>query len=109
LLRVFLGGASSEELLEQGDDALIHTVRQDLEAMMGLTTAPHLTRLYRWPRGYPQYEVGHLERVGQIEAALPPGLMIAGSAYHGVGLPDCVRSGFAAAQAALSYLSAQSG
>ncbi len=97
LLRVFLGGAGHEELLDAGDDALLRAVSEDLRAIMGLDAEPILARLYRWPRGYPQYDVGHLERLRELETRLPPGLALAGSAYHGVGLPDCVRSGAAAA------------
>ena len=104
LLRVFLGGAGSEDLLQLDDSELLRVVRQDLDKMMGLTAEPRLAKLYRWPRGYPQYEVGHLARVQRIEAALPPGVVVAGSALHGVGLPDCVRSGFAAARQILSRL-----
>ncbi len=102
LLRIFLGGASgnaeqTERVLELDDDALVSAVREDLRSMMGLAARPTLARVTRWPRGYPQYDVGHLERVRDLEAALPPGLFVAGSAYHGIGLPDCVRSGTRAA------------
>jgi protoporphyrinogen/coproporphyrinogen III oxidase len=100
LLRVFLGGAGGEATLELDDDALTRAVRDDLRAILGLTAEPVTTRLSRWPAGYPQYDVGHLERVRELEAALPPGLFVAGSPYHGVGLPDCVQSGTDAARRA---------
>ena len=103
LLRIFLGGATNQELLELDDGALIRAVRRDLQAMSGLGAEPLVARLFRWPRGYPQYEVGHLERVGEIEERLPPGLFLAGSAYHGIGLPDCIRSGSHAATRILEY------
>lgn len=104
LLRVFLGGALGEEALGGDDDTLVDRARADLRDLMGLGATPVLARLYRWPRGYPQYEVGHRERVRAIAAALPPGLAVAGSAYHGVGLPDCVKSAREAARTVLSGL-----
>jgi oxygen-dependent protoporphyrinogen oxidase len=52
-----------------------------------------LTRIYRWWNAQPQYDVGHLARMDAIDAALPPGVYIAGSPYRGVGIPDCVRQG----------------
>ncbi len=79
-------------------------MRDDLQSMIGLTAEPVLAKLTRWPRGYPQYDVGHLDRIRELESALPPGLLLAGSAYHGVGLPDCVRSGNDAAKRILEYL-----
>ncbi len=101
LLRLFLGGAGSEELLDRDDASLIRLAREDLRQLMGIEAEPVLARLYRWPRGYPQYEVGHLERVRAIEEALPGGVTIAGSAYHGVGLPDCIASAREAARQVL--------
>jgi oxygen-dependent protoporphyrinogen oxidase len=98
LLRVFLGGASNEEVLECGDEELIETAASELREILGTTAAPVMTCLHRWPRGYPQYEVGHGERVAAIEAALPEGISIAGSPYTGVGLPDCIRSAREAAK-----------
>ncbi len=102
LLRIFLGGEGGERnpksVLELDDEALIPAVREDLGALLGLAARPVLTSLTRWPQGYPQYDVGHRSRVQDLEAALPPGLLVAGSAYHGVGLPDCIRSGTEAAK-----------
>jgi len=91
LLRVFLGGARHEALLELDEDVLVERVRGELERMLGWRAEPVHSRLFRWRRGYPQYDVGHLTRVEAIEAELPEGLWLTGSGYHGVGLPDCVR------------------
>ncbi len=106
LLRIFLGGAGNaaqtEHVLELDDDALISAVREDLQSMMGLAGKPALAKVTRWPRGYPQYDVGHLDLIRDLEAALPPGLFVAGSAYHGIGLPDCIRSGTEAARRILN-------
>ncbi len=109
LLRVFLGGAGNEDLLELDDGEIIHAVKRDLATMMGLDAEPRMTRLYRWPQGYPQYEVGHLERVSTLETALPPGVFVVGSAYHGVGLPDCIRSATEVAQQISIYLNRRPG
>ncbi len=109
LLRIFLGGDGGDggqSVLQLDDEAVVAAVLEDLETLLGLTSQPILTRLTRWPRGYPQYDVGHRSRVQDLEAALPPGLLVAGSAYHGVGLPDCIRSGTEAARRILEYVQA---
>ncbi len=99
LVRAFVGGARRPDLVERDDDALVTTVRAELRALLGITADPMLVRVERYRRGMPQYAVGHLDRVATIErrAAALPGLALAGAAYRGVGIPDCVRSGEAAA------------
>ena len=104
LLRVFLGGAGGEAAMDLDDADLARAAREELAALLGLRAEPVLARVHRWERGYPQYDVGHLATVAAAEALAPPGLLLAGSAYHGVGLPDCVRSGRAAARAAAGRL-----
>jgi oxygen-dependent protoporphyrinogen oxidase len=106
LLRVFLGRAGQEDVLAGSDDGLIALARREVAARLGVTAAPALTRVARWPRGMPQYLLGHLERVARIEAMLNahPGLFLAGNAYRGVGLPDCIASGERAAESAIVYL-----
>ena len=103
LIRGFLGGMLNAGMLREDDDALIARARDELRAALGITAAPVLTRLHRWPASMPQYRVGHLTRVETIErrVASLPGLTLAGAAYRGVGMADCVRSGEAAAEAAL--------
>jgi oxygen-dependent protoporphyrinogen oxidase len=104
LIRCFLGGALDAAMLERDDEALIGQARAELREALGLSATPVLTRLHRHPSSMPQYRVGHLVRVEAIErrmAALP-GLYLAGGAYRGVGIPDCVRSGELAAEAALT-------
>ena len=68
-------------------------------ATLGVTAAPHLMRVSRWMRAMPQYELGHPERAARIRqrVAARPWLALAGNAYAGVGIPDCIRSGQAAA------------
>ena len=106
LLRCFVGGAGREEVVDLPEPALVQLVRENLQSALGITQEPVLTKVYRWLRANPQYEVGHLERVGSIEERLHqyPGLFLAGAAYRGVGIPDCIRSGTQAAQGVLDYL-----
>ena len=103
LLRCFVGGALNERALESDDATLIAGARAELRQAIGVTAGPLLTRVHRWPKAMPQYHVGHLGRVEAIErcAAALPGLHLAGGAYRGVGIADCVRSGEAAAERAL--------
>ena len=70
---------------------------------MGITATPVLAKAYRWPRANPQYELGHEQRVAEIERSLAsyPGLHLAGAAYRGSGIPDCIQSGIKAAQSIL--------
>jgi oxygen-dependent protoporphyrinogen oxidase len=100
LLRVFLGGARDEAVLALDDEEIVRTVRRELWEILGLGTDPRLARVYRWARAMAQYEVGHLERAAEIERLRYelPGLALAGNAYRGIGVPDCVRSGREAAE-----------
>lgn len=91
LVRLFLGEPGSDEMLAE-DDELIANALREVSEVLQTRAAPVMKRLHRWPRGYPQYEVGHRERVAAIESGMPPGLVVAGSPYHGVGLPDCIHS-----------------
>ena len=92
LLRAFFGGSRSPQSMELDDGALLATVRRELDALLGIAAEPIFHRIYRWRYSNPQYDVGHLERVAAIERSLPPGIHVAGSAYRGVGIPDCVKS-----------------
>ena len=108
LLRAFVGGPRNEGLVDLPDEELLDLVREELLRVMGVAARPVLTRIYRWPGGNPQYDVGHLERVDQLEAAAAdlPGLHLTGSAYRGVGLPDCIQQGQATAEAVLATIAA---
>jgi len=102
LLRCFVGGALNEGILESDDRGLIAAARDELRAALGIAAEPVLARVARWTKAMPQYHVGHGSRVETIErcAAAHPGLHLAGGAYRGVGIADCVRSGEAAAERA---------
>jgi oxygen-dependent protoporphyrinogen oxidase len=104
LLRVFFGGSRTPHMMEVNDEELVGVVRGELRAVMGIKSAPTLHRIYRWWRANPQYDVGHLDRVAAIEDELPKGVFLAGSAYRGIGVPDCVRQGGEAAEIAGQYL-----
>jgi oxygen-dependent protoporphyrinogen oxidase len=108
LIRVFIGRAGQEETLATDDDTLVALAVQEVAARLGVTAPASLTRIRRWPRGMPQYLLGHPERVARIEAAQRKhaGLYLAGNAFHGVGLSDCIASGERAADAAAAYLRA---
>jgi protoporphyrinogen/coproporphyrinogen III oxidase len=106
LIRSFVGGAGREELVMRDDAALIQLVREELGATLGITATPLLARVYRWERANPQYVVGHLERVDAMEQLLAsyPGLFLTGSAYRGVGVPDCIHQGGLTAERIMAAL-----
>jgi protoporphyrinogen/coproporphyrinogen III oxidase len=97
LLRAFIGGPDP---CDRDPAELAATVRAELEGLLGITAPPMFTELWRESRAMPQYEVGHLDRVAEIEASVDrhSGLALAGSAYRGIGIPDCVHSGEQAAE-----------
>ena len=103
LLRVFVGGALNEAVLHADDGTLVATARRELAELLGVAGEPLFVRVVRHPRSMPQYHVGHAARAEAIEQAVGrlPGLRLAGGAYRGVGIADCVRSGEAAADALL--------
>jgi oxygen-dependent protoporphyrinogen oxidase len=104
LIRFFLGRAGREEVVRATDDALRRLVRAELAAVHGITAEPLFWRIARWPQGLPQYTVGHRDRLDRIDIQLSrlPGLFLAGASYRGVGIPDCIASGWQAAGAAVA-------
>jgi len=99
ILRCFLGGARDEAVLGLNDEEMLETVYRELRDLLKLTAQPIFARVYRWRGAMAQYEPGHLARVAEIEKRVSeiPGLALAGNAYHGIGVPDCIRSGREAA------------
>jgi oxygen-dependent protoporphyrinogen oxidase len=96
VLRVSAGRTGDERQAEMDDDELVAALRADLATTMGLDATPVGVRVSRWPLGFAQYTVGHLERVERIEQALErdcPTLAVTGAAYRGLGLPACIRQG----------------
>ena len=103
LIRAFVGGARNNQFVELSDEEMSAMVRGEIKEIMGITAEPVVTKIFRWRQGMPQYTMGHLERLQEIEkrrSALP-GLFIVGASYRGVGVPDCINSGATAAEEAL--------
>jgi protoporphyrinogen/coproporphyrinogen III oxidase len=105
LLRCFFAGSNAEAVWPFSHDQIVGIVRNELQQILGpqicgLHAEPLFTRVYRWKSAMAQYGVGHLERLERIERLQQqlPGLALAGNAYRGIGVPDCVRSGRAAAE-----------
>ncbi|HEY6183923.1 MAG TPA: protoporphyrinogen oxidase [Terriglobales bacterium] len=105
LVRCALGGVRDEGMISLSDEEILLIVRDELKQILGVTSLPTFTRIYRWPKAMAQYTVGHLDRVKRIEGLLPPGIFLAGNGYRGIGVPDCVRTGKEAVEAALSAVS----
>jgi oxygen-dependent protoporphyrinogen oxidase len=104
LLRCFFAGANAESVWPLSDDQIIGIVRSELQQIIGLRAEPLFARVYKWKSAMAQYGVGHLERLERIERLRQqlPGLALAGNAYRGIGVPDCVRSGREAAKQVLN-------
>lgn len=103
LLRVFIGYAGADQIVEQQWDDLLARVAHDaLQPLLGIKEEPVMVQVNRWLKAMPQYEVGHLKRLQQVERVLTdyPALLLAGSAYRGVGIPDCVKQGKESAEQA---------
>ena len=114
VLRAFLGGMKNEDLLSEPDEVLMATVRRELREILGdKVLGPHVepehVQVSRWRRAMAQYSVGHQERMQQITArvAALPGLRLAGNAYEGIGIPDCIRMGRRAAKELVGSLQGQ--
>jgi protoporphyrinogen/coproporphyrinogen III oxidase len=101
LIRSFVGGGHHEELVSLGDGELVTIVLEELRDIIGLRAQPVFSKVYRWFQGMPKYTVGHLERIAAIDEKRKEhrGLFLIGSSYRGIGIGDCVKSGFDAAAA----------
>ena len=100
VLRCFVGG----DAMNGSDDEIVAGVLAELRDLIGLSAKPVFTRVARWHRSMAQYTVGHNKRLVEIRARLAriPGLLVAGNAYEGIGIPDCIRMGKQAASAITS-------
>jgi oxygen-dependent protoporphyrinogen oxidase len=99
LMRVFFGGSRTPETMKLSDDKLLQVVQDELHDLTGVKTKPYFSRIYRNSRANPQYDIGHLDNIEAIERGLPENIFVTGSAYRGVGVPDCVHQGQLTAQA----------
>ncbi len=107
VLRASAGRYGDDRAMGMDDNTLVESIRADLATTMGLTAEPSDVRVTRWPRSFPQYTPGHLDRVDTIESRLAtdaPGVVVAGAAYRGVGIPACINSGRQAAERLADHL-----
>jgi len=109
LIRCYVGGVGREAILQLDDHQLLARIRAELAALCGITAEPTYVEVNRWWRAMPQYTLGHLDRLTQLDAALSRygGLVLTGAGYRGVGIPDCIRDGALAAGRVLRHLSGQ--
>jgi oxygen-dependent protoporphyrinogen oxidase len=107
LIRCYVGGVGREAVLQLSDDQLVARVRAELAAICGLNAEPTYVEVNRWWKAMPQYTIGHLDRLAQLDAALSRygGLVLTGAGYRGVGIPDCIRDGALAAGTLVEFLS----
>ena len=106
LVRCYLGGIGREAVLQEDDRALVRRVRDELKYIAGVTGEPAYAEVNRWERGMPQYTLGHLDRLEAIQRSLDryPSLVLAGAAYRGIGIPDCIKDGSDAAASVIRFL-----
>ena len=104
VVRCYMGGVGDEDVLDAADQDLVDACERHLSAVLDFPTRPQASSVVRWLRAMPQYEVGHVERVERIRRNLPPGIFVVGSAYDGVGVPDCVRAAGETAEQVLAHL-----
>ena len=104
VMRCYVGGVGDEDVLDASDDELVDACVRHLAAVLDLPERPESSSVVRWMRAMPQYEVGHVDRVAAIRRSLPAGIFVVGSAYDGVGIPDCVRGAGETAEQVLAHL-----
>jgi oxygen-dependent protoporphyrinogen oxidase len=94
LLRCFFSSSRMADLLTHSEEVLQEIARQELEEILGLNAEPRFARTFRWDRAMAQYETGHLDRVAEMEKTIAamPGFHIIGNSFHGIGVPDCIKS-----------------
>jgi oxygen-dependent protoporphyrinogen oxidase len=98
-----LGGSRDPEALNLSDEEVVSLVRRELKEILSFPFDPLFCRIHRWPASMAQYPVGHAEKVARIHSQLGdlPGIYLAGNAYSGIGVSDCIRTGRAAARQAI--------
>jgi protoporphyrinogen/coproporphyrinogen III oxidase len=107
VVRCFVGAVGFEDVLDAPDQDIVEAVCRHLSAVLPLPGRAAASTVVRWPRSMPQFELGHLERVREIEGSLPPGIVVAGNAYLGVGVADAVRSADEAAERVRAHLAGE--
>jgi oxygen-dependent protoporphyrinogen oxidase len=106
MLRCFVGGAKSEDMAELDESAMSAMVKDELRVIMGITEEPVICKVYHNKKSNVQYRVGHADLIASIYKQIDslPGIFLTGSAYTGIGIPDCIQNGNRAAESALSFL-----
>ena len=110
LIRCYVGRAGDDSIVDQSDDAIITSVLHDLKRISDISGDPEFYRITRWKDAMPQYTVGHRSRVEKLKRHLDthfPGIVLAGAAYEGIGIPDCIQQGKTAAEQTLRHVMAQ--
>jgi oxygen-dependent protoporphyrinogen oxidase len=107
LIRVYIGRYGEKDVTEFDDGRLLTIAQNEIRETLNITTDSLFHRIFRYPKSMPQYNLGHPERLTAIEACIAahPGLFLAGAAFKGVGIPDCIASGEEAAEKARDFLS----
>jgi len=110
MLRCYLGGAIQEEIAEKDSETLEKLVRDDLQKIMGIKETPVFCKVFQNHKSNVQYHVNHSERIDAIMENLKnfPGLFLTGSAYHGIGIPDCIQDGNQTAESVFEFLNGKS-
>lgn len=110
MLRCYVGGALQEEIAEKDTETLETLVRKDLQQIMGITEIPIFCKVFKNNKSNVQYHVNHSQKIDSIMEDLKnyPGLFLAGSAYRGIGIPDCIQNGNLAAESALKFVNGKS-
>ncbi len=106
LLRVFVGGALQPEMADLSETELLARIKIDLRDLLRIEREPIFSEISRWQKSMPQYNLGHLQKIEKIgaRAAALPSFAMAGNAYSGIGIPDCIRSGEDAADTIVSSI-----
>jgi len=106
LLRCYMGGDINSDIYEEDDTSLNNAAHKSICGVLGIRSKPIFTMIRRNPQSMPQYTVGHLDHISQIYYMIKkyPGLQLAGNAYEGVGIPDCIRSGENAAEKLFEFI-----
>ena len=104
LLRSMIGGARSPRLALMDDERMLAMVQEELAAIAGIKADPDFFWIYRYEKAIPQYEVGHYKKLATLEEALShhKGLYLAGNAYRGVAMNDCIGNSFTLAEKIIS-------
>jgi oxygen-dependent protoporphyrinogen oxidase len=101
MMRAFLGGGNREDLVyDLDDEAMIRTVLEELDAIVGIKAEPQLAKVYRWYKAMPKYTVGHMDRMAVLDREVErhPGLHLIGCSYKGIGIGGCVAESQLAAE-----------